>query len=260
MAVITHPGATIEVPYDNVVNGSLGTVGWALYDRATPIINRNQAGVTNPETGYYVVRFTVPANLEGGEYQLRFDDGATPETTAMEETIVVDAEDILVPGWAPTVSRVAALIRTRTRQPESRNELAVMDHDTFTAFSRPTYNQVQELIRQGVADVLAATGGRQPCTEFLEVSACSAAAYRAAQLVEVSYFSEQTNSDQTAFSALAELAKGALETVGATVTAQCPLPDDPDTPGVDESASLFAGRTPGRTKIGPDEDDGMVVW
>lgn len=259
MTVIVHPGAAIEVPFDNVMNGTLDTVGWALYDGTNTVVARNAVGVSNPAQGYFLVSVTLPGDLAGGEYQLRFDDGDTPTPTAEVETIVVDVDDPLVPAWAPKVSRIAALIRSRTRQPESRNELAVMDHDTFTAFSRPTYEQVAELIRAGVADVLAATGGRQPCSSTLEVSAGGAAAYRAAQLVEIGYFPEQTSGDTTAYSALAQLAESSIATVAERIVDQCPLPDDPDTPA-DESVSLFAGRTPIRTKIGPDEDGRIVAW
>lgn len=260
MAVIAKPGAHLEIPFDNAINGVLGVAGWELFDNAAVLIPRTTTGVTNPVPGYFVVSLTLPDPLAGGEYQLRFDDGLDPLNDppgmAEVETIVVDVDDPLSPSWAPSVSSVAALIRTRTRQPESRNELAVMDHDTFTNFSRPTYPQVAELIRIAIGDVYSATGGREPCTELLEQSAGSAARYRAAQLAEASYFSEQTNSDQTAFSAFADLAAGALEALGVNVKGVCPAPGYPGVDGL----SLFAGKTPKRTLVGPGNHEQMVLW
>lgn len=86
-------------------------------------------------------------------------------------------------GWTPTLEAVGSLLRARTVDTNG-NELG-----TFTAATRPTANQVEDIIVMAVDEVAVALAGDAP--ERLWGAAGSLATYRAAMLVELSYFPEQ---------------------------------------------------------------------
>lgn len=105
-------------------------------------------------------------------------------------------------SWAPSVADVAALLRTRTKGGESgMQELgAFTDDDSGSEGTRPTASQVEELIHQAVADVSMRVADGMP-EEFAD-QARGVAAMRAANLVELSYFPEQTGANQTVYQSL----------------------------------------------------------
>jgi len=127
------------------------------------------------------------------------------------------------PSWAPTTDQVAALLRARTRGPGSRDAATAAEQGRFTDATRPTDDQVAELIELACNELLAALRGHTLCTTNLELAATTAAAYRAAMLVEISYHPEATNGDRTAFSALSELWSDARDALAETSGALCPL-------------------------------------
>lgn len=104
--------------------------------------------------------------------------------------------------WAPTVEDVAALLRARTKGGDSEmDELGTFrDDDSSGLGTRPTATQVEELIEIAVADVRMRVADDMP-DEFAE-SATGCAAMRAANLVELSYFPEQTEADRTVYQSL----------------------------------------------------------
>lgn len=124
--------------------------------------------------------------------------------------------------WAPTPAAVAAILRARVYASEGTVESAEVE--TWDATTRPTLSQVEELIDVACGELSTLMGGRTPCTDGLLSSAAAAAVYRAAQLVEVSYYPEQTNADQSAFAALEKMWESASKSVALAVTDQCPLP------------------------------------
>lgn len=153
------------------------------------------------------------------------------------------------PLWAPSVGQVAAILRARTRGKETIAASSAREQGTFTATTRPTAAQVTELIELACGDVAAKFAGRSPCTDSLRISAASAAAYRAAQLVEISYFPERASGEGTAFAALGELWRDAAASVAAAVVESCPLDNDPD-PSDDGGALAPSGRGPCGPLIG----------
>lgn len=138
--------------------------------------------------------------------------------------------------WAPSIEQVAALVRARTRGVESRDASVAGEQGTFTDTTRPTAEQVEELIDMACGELQALFAGRSPCSASLKQSAGVAASYRAAQLVEVSYFPEQTNADQTAFSSLQKMWEEAGKNIAAAVRERCPI--DPVDGGQDDGGAL----------------------
>jgi hypothetical protein len=186
-----------------------------------------------PETPDPVDITISTAPLESGLFRFRFD--VEPSNPSTPSAPVLSP----APPYRPTVEQVAAVLRARTRGPASRDASVAGEQGTFTATTRPTYTQVQELIDIAVGELVGVMKGHAPCTAALETSAGSAATYRAAQLVEVGYYQEQTgDSDTTAFKALDKLWMSASKTVATAVVAQCPL-----VPGGDVSG-LPIGRVP----------------
>ena len=200
----------------------------------------------------FSVRLKLPV-LAVGEWLARLEGGTVEQPVAESVRLFVDAD--VTYGWAPTVDQVAAVLRSRTRGMASRDALTAGEQGTFTATTRPTADQVTELILVACGELALMLEGRTPCTALLETGCTTAVTYRAAQLVEVSYFSEQTNTDQTAFNALQKLWDGASGSLVKSIAAQCPLPDEGDT-GSDGGPLAPAGVIPGRTLIGPQQ----VPW
>jgi hypothetical protein len=100
---------------------------------------------------------------------------------------------VLDPDWAPSPSDVGAVLRSRTKDTNG-NELG-----TFTSDTRPTDGQVNELIETAVAG-LSSDVGTVP--DKLQDAARRLAAIGTAMLVELSFFSEQINTDRSPYDRL----------------------------------------------------------
>lgn len=99
-------------------------------------------------------------------------------------------------SWAPTVAAVGALLRSRTVNDDGE-ELG-----TFTATTRPTEDQVKELMFQAQGDLVDALGATVP--EPFYDRAASLAALGTALLVELSYFPEQVGTGRSPYAQLKE--------------------------------------------------------
>jgi len=95
--------------------------------------------------------------------------------------------------WVPAVADVGALLRARTKD-SNGNELG-----TFTASTRPTGDEAALLIQQAADDILAATGVLIP--DAVAGVARSMAVYRAAMLIELSYWPEQVAANKSPYAA-----------------------------------------------------------
>lgn len=214
----TPPARFDGVPWTRVraEQSADGDAGWVEVDDQAIAVD------ASPATPDPVAITITTATLERAFFRFRFD--VTPSNPSTYSPPVLSP----APPYRPTVEQVAAILRARTRGPASRDAAIAGEQGTFTTSTRPTYAQVQELIDVAVGELAGMMGGRTPCTAKLEASAGSAAAYRAAQLVEVGYYPEQTGEDATAFKALGTLWKDAAKGVADAVLAQCPLtPDGP---------------------------------
>jgi hypothetical protein len=99
--------------------------------------------------------------------------------------------DPLTVPWRPTVDDVAALLRARTKD-ASGNEVG-----TFTANTRPTDAEVEQLITNGCAKVASLATWYVP--DGATAEATHLAAIVAACEVETSYFPEQVRTDRSAY-------------------------------------------------------------
>jgi hypothetical protein len=97
------------------------------------------------------------------------------------------------PNWAPTVVQVAARIMARTRIENGTSA------GTFNTETEPTGSQVSEVISQAVSLMRPRLG---PVPDALVDQAQALAALRAAYMVELAYFPEQTETAVSPFNAL----------------------------------------------------------
>jgi hypothetical protein len=104
-------------------------------------------------------------------------------------------------AWLPTPDDLAALLRARTKDANG----AELGH--WSDATRPTDVEVQTLINMAAAELTDADGPGDPCAPRCR----SAVAYRAACLIELSYFPEQVRSDRSPYTELKELADAALD-------------------------------------------------
>lgn len=146
--------------------------------------------------------------------------------------------------WWPDVDDVAAILRARTRRVASRAGGYAdtfldpdPDADPVELGTRPTAAQVLEVIEAAVSELYAATGGIDPCTDGLRRSAWSFARYRAAQLVEISYYPEISDGDTSAADALGRIADRLLDRLSAHILDRCGSQIDPEDPGTARGAS-----------------------
>jgi hypothetical protein len=121
-------------------------------------------------------------------------------------------------NYVPTVAEVGALIRARTKD-TAGNELG-----TFTDATRPTGDQAEAESLFAVDQVWGRLGqnpeaaGITAATTALFPQARRAAAIYAAMLIELSYFPEQIQDDQSPYDRLKELYDQAIANLAASVT------------------------------------------
>lgn len=131
------------------------------------------------------------------------------------------------PTWAPTRSRVAAYVPSRplVPTPDGRN----VDLGTWTDDTRPTGRQADDLIRDAVNWVLAATG---ELDSTLYQTANAVAALRAAAFIELGYPERQNAEKATANTTSDRLFKqadaGLADLVAANKAKTGSDGDDPD--------------------------------
>lgn len=97
-------------------------------------------------------------------------------------------------AFTPTVSEVAAYLRTRTKS-------KFQDEGEFNENTRPTAAEVTVLIAEAVQEVATAIGeldSELPCAVKLQARAKGAVVLYACILIEASYFPEQVGTRSTA--------------------------------------------------------------
>jgi hypothetical protein len=126
-------------------------------------------------------------------------------------SIVVETESgpdpDLPTAWRPTVAQVAAILRARTYSkgtvdPDNPMKAVAGGEllGEFTAATRPTAAQVEELIDLAIADVSMRVAVEMP--ESLIASAQRVTAMRAASEAERSYLAEESNPAQSIYQTL----------------------------------------------------------
>ena len=98
--------------------------------------------------------------------------------------------------WAPLVADVGAILRARTKDAND-NELG-----TFTANTRPTGDQVDELIETAITDIESEVGS---VPDVLQDAARRVAALGTALLVELSHWPNEVAQGRSPYDQLKEL-------------------------------------------------------
>lgn len=107
--------------------------------------------------------------------------------------------------YTPTVEDIGELLRARTKDANG-NEVG-----TFTEDTRPTDDAVEAIIEQAVSAVAASANGDVPTR--LEPLAQHCAALRAAMIVELTYWPEQTTREVSAYAQYQALYDSSIQTL-----------------------------------------------
>lgn len=157
-----------------------------------------------------VVPATITETVDG--YEVAWNAPALDGTYVLSFEPNLEGEEITpitlaVVSWRPVLEEVAAQLRVRTYE-DGTGDLAGSDlAGTFTADTRPTASEAEQLIDQASEDVLSHfTSGEIPLGSY--ASARRAATLRAAHLIELSYFPEQQ--EDSPYLQLRALAEGAM--------------------------------------------------
>lgn len=121
-----------------------------------------------------------------------------------------------------TVEHVAAYVRARTK-----NKLGV-EVGTFNSEllgererTRPSAEQVEQLLTDAVGTVISDIGTDDPCTAPLTAKANGLVALRAAMQVELTYFPEQVAQGRSPYKELKELYDDDVEKIVKGIAANC---------------------------------------
>ena len=133
------------------------------------------------------------ATLNEGWYKVTFKDA----TNAMQQPVapVHNVPDETA-AYLPLVSDVGALLRTRTKD--------TLGHElgTFTANTRPTYEQAKRLIDQAADEITSDLDTDIPEGAWRYVK--NAITIVAAMKIELSFFSDQVNNNRSVYPQLAQ--------------------------------------------------------
>lgn len=142
------------------------------------------------------VNITVTtATLAAGYFRFRFTDAAS--NLSPYTAVIASPDDAVTMGFSmPTVAQVAVYLRARTKNKSG------VEVGTFTADTRPTDTQAQELIEQASLAIYTRVG---LVVGAMGTVATSLAAIRAAMLIELAYFPEQVRGEQSPYPQLKEL-------------------------------------------------------
>jgi hypothetical protein len=133
---------------------------------------------------------TDNATMQNGWYQVVFEDAAG------HQMMFGPVQNVSYP-WVPSLEQIGALLRTRTKD-TAGNELG-----TFTTDTRPTAQDVQELIQQAVDTFVLRAGTEIPPELYQEAQRLIA--IRTAMLVEISYFPEQIDTGRSPYNQYMQL-------------------------------------------------------
>ena len=109
-----------------------------------------------------------------------------------------------VSDYTPSVSEVASFLRARTR------DRSGVETGTFTSSTRPTDDQVTELVDSAAGTVSLAIGDDIPAVLFKEAK--DVVCYLVVCLIELSYFPEQVAGDRSAYNQYKDLYDEAIGT------------------------------------------------
>jgi hypothetical protein len=140
------------------------------------------------------------------------------------------ATDNIDRSWWPSVDQVAAILYARTlAKDEGASDLEEDYRGTFDTTTSPTKERVEAMTELAVGAFLGLTGGHEPCTDVLKLTARTQVVLFISMLAEASYRPENTGGDDTAFEAIRKLWQPLAQAAADTIASSCPLgTDTPD--------------------------------
>lgn len=206
MSVISFTDVTPQARYDNVAwtevliyEAAASTGTWALID--TISLAGLPGGLdTDPSEPQARNITTTLATLTQGWYQLAFSDGVntSPPSDPIQNAPSV-ADEI-----RPTVNDLGAFMRARTVVQGSGGSEA----GTFNDLTRPTGSEADSIITQAVNNVLMAIGTDIPAAYYQQTQ--FVVLVYAAGLVELTFYRNEVNRDQSSYEQYQTLYKDAL--------------------------------------------------
>jgi hypothetical protein len=203
--------ATFEAVVSGATTGLVGTITFEIFDPTddSVILAPTTTGITElaGHPGTYVKNHALATP---GTFVVRWTYTDDIVYTADEELVIriADLEDQATPGGVdpaageasitPSVEQVALLLRTRTVGLSSGGlggDTGPSDVTTFTATTRPTASEVEDLIDMAVGVVTGPLGGSGNIAEHRQRQVRYAVALYAAMLVETSFFREQSTAE-----------------------------------------------------------------
>lgn len=199
------PSTSVEVSAAGFPSGLAGTIGVRLLDGiGGTTIARTTAGITETpaSSGIYVKVLTAPASE--GQYLIVWDTGgASPQYASDELVVTYDAPGPPSTELECSVSDVGALLRARTKD-DNGNEVG-----TFNADTRPTATEVEQIITQAAFMVSAVANADVPSR--LYDFGQHVVALRSAMMVELTYWPEQVQRENSPYEHIREMFTDALE-------------------------------------------------
>lgn len=194
-----QPAATFEATFDQLETGLVGVAGWRINDgQGATVTTRSTTGVIEDPAGSGSYNITGVAPSVAGSYNVVFDTGGDDPLYLNEllTVAVTDPGTTFPDGTTPTVAEVSALLRARTY-------VNGQYHGVFDDETRPTGDEVQDLILMAASYVLGRTGTTSIPTA-LAASVRYGVALRAAALIEMSYWPEQAQENGSMFDMLTQ--------------------------------------------------------
>lgn len=146
------------------------------------------------------------------------------------------AIDPINEAWLPQIATVAALLRARTKG-ETSGGIEDDEVGTFDATTRPTHIQAEEMIRMAAGFLIKCTGPWLP--ESLRPLSRSVVSLRAAMLIELSYWPEQVETEQSPYEHIRDLYLEVQPTL--CEMAADSVPDDLPTPSEGDPPLYYFG-------------------
>lgn len=192
----------------------------------------------NPEPRSFTTQL---ATLQAGWYRVTFIDADGDGT-------IFNPVKREYSQYAPTVEQVAGLLRNRTVD-SNNNYLG-----TFTDKTTPTRQAAESLIRDAVIEAYPSFGSDIPDApgsdpDALRVAATRTVAYRAAVLIEESFFSQDVSRGNSPADRYQESWAQGLKRVASAIDSQ-----GGNAPGGDAEGTMFA------EFVFAEDDGGMIGW
>lgn len=203
--IYSRPAASFEATASGFPTGLTGTIGVRITDGiGGTTVARSTAGISEYPAGSGIYTKVLTAPGTEGQYQVVWDTGgASPQWATDEITVTGSTPEPFPSDLLCDVEDVASLLRARTKD-DSGNELG-----DFTADTRPTDTEVEVLIEQAAEMVLAVANGDVPTR--LYSFGRHVVALRTAMMVELTYWPEQVQRENSPYQHIRGMFEDALE-------------------------------------------------